>query len=327
MFKALLLKDLIERKISFRPLDSGWIVGKCELCGDYKERAGFKFDGVTIGYNCWNCGKTAKYEELSGEISNTMRYILTRYGVDDSEISNVVNSAFFKKPEETAVITLSQLKDVNTSTPPIKLPANSFRLGEVNDFIDYQTKLVKYLLDRKIDIDKYPFYFCMSERFMNRVIIPFYRNGSLIYWQARSIDPNEKKRYDNSANSRDAVMFNMDKLNHYTDAPLFFTEGVFDAMNLDAVATLGSKLTAAQKVLIDKSVRRKIFVIDKDSNGKHLAESVLNMGYEIAFAPDGAKDINDGVRKYGIIWTVNELMKSIPKNKDDARVKINLICK
>lgn len=326
MFKALLLKDLIQEKISFRPLHTGWSVGKCELCGDYKERAGFKFEDNKVVYNCWNCGKASAYEELSGEISNNMRNILTRYGIDDSEISTVVNSAFFRKEEEKQVITLSSVKEVNTSTPPIKLPANSFRLGGVADFIDYQTKLVKYLMDRKIDIDKFPFYFCMSERMMNRVIIPFYRNGQLIYWQARSILPTEKKRYDNSPNSRDAVMYNMDKLTQYTDLPLFCTEGVFDAMPLDGIATLGSKLTEAQKILLAKSPRRKIFVIDKDKNGRHMAEEVLSLGYEITFAPEGATDVNKSVQRFGIIWTVHELMKNIPKNADDARVKINLNC-
>jgi hypothetical protein len=57
-----------------------------------------------------------------------------------------------------------------------------------------------------------------------------------------------------------------------------------------------------------------------------MAEAVLSLGYQITFAPEGANDVNKSVQRFGIIWTVHELMKNIPKNADDARVKINLNC-
>jgi uncharacterized Zn finger protein len=124
MFKALLMKDLIQERINFRAIHTGWSVGKCELCGDYKERAGFKFEDNKVVFNCWNCGKASVYEEFSGEISNNMRNILTRFGIDDSEISNVVNSAFFRKEEEKQVIIPNKTETV------IDIPKKSIQLAD-----------------------------------------------------------------------------------------------------------------------------------------------------------------------------------------------------
>ena len=327
MFQQTTLQSLIEDRVHFRPISTGWMVGKCQLCNDYKERAGFKFEGGEVVYNCWNCSKGGRYEEFSGKMSGNFRRILAAYGFEDSEVSSVVNSAFFKKPDaEEKTITLAKLTKVNTSTPTIKLPANSFPLGHP-EHIEYQQKLVNYLVQRRIDLNKYPFFFSMDDRFKNRIIIPFYRHGNLIYWQARSIDPSEKKRYDNAPVGRDAVMFNIDKLNGFDRTPLFITEGVFDAMVIDGVSILGSKLNDSKTELLKKSQRRLVFVIDKDKNGEHLAKDILDKGWEIAFAPSGAEDLNQSVQRFGLIWTLRELMKSIPNSTDAALLSVNINCR
>lgn len=322
------LEDLIREKIPFGSSDSrGFYSLKCGVCNDYKVRAGFKFENSSIIYNCWNCSTAAVYEEFSGKISKNFRKILNAYSIEDSDISTVINTAFFNKKEpESKTITLASLVKINTSTPEIKLPPKSFPLGH-DEFIDYQSKLVDYLTSRGIDIMKYKFYFSLEERFKDRIIIPFYRDGKLIFWQARSIDSAEKKRYDNAIVPRTAVMFNMDKLNHYSPGVLFVVEGIFDAMPIDGVAILGSALTEAKIELLKKSNRKLIFVIDKDDNGRHVAEIALKHGWGITFAPDNANDVSNSIQRYGIIWTVNELMKKVCYSKDDAELAINLNCR
>ncbi len=320
------LEDLIREKMPFTSPDSrGFYSHRCQVCNDYKVRAGFKFDGGVVGFNCWNCGSTGRYEEFSGKISNKMRRILNAYDISDNEINDVINSAFFSEKKQEEKITLSSLKKVNTSTPTIKLPEKSFRLG-CAEHLDLQQPIVDYLVGRKIDILKYPFFFSLQERFKNKVIIPFYRSGKLIYWQARSIIPGEKSRYDNAPVGRDAVMFNIDEINHFSKLPLFVVEGVFDAMTLHGVATLGSQLSEAKLELLSKSPRRLIFVIDKDKNGAHVAEKVLERGWEIAFAPDGAEDINKSAQRFGLIWTINEVMKSVVSKGDEAELMIRMRC-
>jgi len=328
VFEKTTIQALVEEHTNFKPIQTGWIVGKCQLCNDYKERAGFKFEDGRVVFNCWNCSKAGSYEEFSGKMSRNFRQILVAHGVDDSEISSTVNTALFfkKKEEDTETITLSKLTKVNVTTPTIKLPDGCLKLGHP-DFIDHQAKLVEYLVERRVNLDRYEFFFSMADRFRDRIIIPYYRNGHLIYWQARSINPREKKRYDNAPAQRDAIMFNMDQLHAFSPAPLFVTEGVFDAMMVDGVALLGSALNEAKGELLSKSGRRLVFVIDRDRNGRHLAESVLARGWEIAFAPAGTEDINDSVRRYGLSWTIYQLMGSIPKDNDRAQLALNLNCK
>lgn len=327
MFEKISVQSLIEDRIPFRPISTGWVVGKCQLpgCNDYKERAGFKFEDGQVIYNCWNCSTASRYEEFSGKMSRKFRTILNTYGLEDSEINTAVHSVLFKKDQESATITLEKLTKVNTQTPTIKLPEKSFPLGH-HEFLDYQEKLVSYLIDRKVDFNKYPFFFSLEPRFKNRIIIPYYRNGNLIYWQARSIDPNEKKRYDNAPAMRDAIMFNMDQLFKFSTAPLFISEGVFDAMMVDGVCLLGSRLNEAKAELLSSSSRRLVFVIDKDSNGKHLAEDVLARGWDITFVRPEVEDINQSVQRFGLSYTIYELIKSIPP-KDKAKFAIAMNCK
>lgn len=327
MIKQQKLEDLILESLILKPTSTGWHVCKCQLCHDYKERGGFKFDGGAVGFSCFNCGKTGKYEEFSGEMSKNMRYILNAHGIEDSEIDVVVNSAFFNKKEESSKITLTSLQKVNTNTPTVKFPPKTFRLGATGEDIDLQQRIVNYLIERQVDLDRYPFYFSLDARMKDRVIIPFYRNGNLIYWQARSIDSSEKKRYDNAIVSRDAIIFNFDQLQSYSPTPLLVCEGVFDAMMFDGVAVLGSKLSDAKLELLSKANRRLVFVIDKDKNGAQFAEAILKCGWEITFAPNGAADINRSVQRFGRSYTARQLIKNIPQDDASARLAISFNCK
>lgn len=325
--QQLKLEDLIRDKIPLTVADSrGFHSLKCQCCNDYKVRAGFKFDQGFVIYNCWNCSAKAVYEEFSGNLSKKFRSILNDFGIDDSDISLVINTTFFFKKPQTEKITLDSLTKINTATPETKLPPKCLPLGH-HEFLDYQEKLISYLIERKVDVLKYPFYFSLEPRFIDRIIIPFYRQGRLIYWQARSINPKEKKRYDNAPVGRDAVMFNFDRLYDYTRGPLLVTEGVFDALMFNGLAILGSSLNEAKIQLLSKSPRRLVFVIDKDRNGRLLAEKVLSLGWDITFCPNGAEDLNKSVQRFGKTWTASQLIKNIPSTPDLAQLAINLNCK
>jgi hypothetical protein len=318
--------SLIETSVPFETISTGWFMGRCMLCNDYKPRAGFKMEGGRIGFNCWNCGKTGMYEEFSGEMTRSFRNILIAHGVDSEEIDSTVNSAFFNEKEPSVISKQSLTKTAPAFAKPISLPKSFIQLDTNSDQL-YQKKLIKYLTDRKVDVKKYPFYFSLEEKLLNRVIIPFYKNGKLIYWQARSIQPDVQPRYVNASVVRDSIMFNADELMKSSDVPLIVTEGVFDAMMVDGVALLGSKLNDTKLEMLRKSRRRLLFAIDKDKNGKKLADFCLEHGFEIVFVPDSATDLNNSVQRFGLSWSVYEMMKSIPKDKDAAQLQIKLNCR
>lgn len=329
MIKQTSLGDVLQRNLHFELVDSrGFHCLKCQVCNDYKVRAGFKIESDVIGYNCWNCGASFRYEEDSGHMSKNARKILSNFGIDETEISSVINSSFFHSEKKTdEKITLKALEKINTQTPTIQLPPLSFKLGEHSDHLDYQLKLVMYLEKRKIDITKYPFFYSLEARYINRIIIPFYRQGKLIYWQGRAVDDSENRRFENAMVPREAVMFNMDELTAYSKAPLFVTEGAFDALIVNGLALAGSKLTPAKLELLSKTKRRLIFVIDKDKNGAALARDVLDRGWEITFVPNGADDINKCAQRFGVAWTIVELFKNIPKTPSETQLAIKMNCK
>ena len=166
MIKQEKLEDLIKEKAFLGSPDArGFYSHKCQVCNDYKVRAGFKFEDGAVIFNCWNCSTGSNYTEFSGRISGKMRQILRAYGIEDSEISRVVNTAFFvKKEEEPTKLSLKSLTKVNTNTPPVKLPPGSFKLGGTEEHLDYQLKLFEYCEKRKIDLDKYQILFSVEPR-------------------------------------------------------------------------------------------------------------------------------------------------------------------
>ena len=314
------LQELIEFKVTLgKQSATGFKAVKCPCCNDYQIRAGWKFDGNDIGYHCFNCSTSARYDSNDGRISKNLRKILHDFGIIDSEISQVIGSSFFNKTIEENV-SLAEIKKINTFTPEVELPANSRRINEDD------IKFVKYLESRKLSIDQYPFYISSQPRYNNRIIIPFYRQSKIIFWQARTID-DIQPRYLNCEVPRAAILFNYDQLFHSANLPLFVVEGVFDALSINGIALAGSGLTEAKIELLKKTRRDLIFVIDQDNNGKKLAEKIINLAMgTITFAPNKL-DINKSVVQNGKLWTIYELLKNKTDDRRQLQLKLNFMTK
>lgn len=322
------IESLIHEKVLLGPVsNTGYHTLKCPCCNDYQRRGGFKFDGGMIYYACFNCGLKPAYEEDSGHMSHKFRKVLNDLGIKNAEIDEIINVVFFKEKkvvDESALITLASLKKPVITEVDVKLPPKSTRLGSTGEHTDYQAKLNKYLNDRCIDPSSYPFFFSIEPKLINRVIIPFYRSKKLIYWQARTI-VDDRPRYRNCEVPKTSILFNVDQLTSWSDLPIFVTEGVFDALPLNGIATLGGALNDEKLELLSKTRRRLIFIIDRDVIGKKVGEIALAKGWDITFAPEGT-DVNRSFQTYGKIWSVYELMKNIPKNKFEANLRLNLNC-
>ena len=309
--KQKLLRDLIEANIHLgRESATGFHSVRCESCHDHTERAGFKFDGETVGYSCFNCGAKFRYEELSGKLGSGARRILESFGLTREQINEVTASSFFNKSNESKEITMEALKpQIKLYTPEIQLPPNSYPLG--SDFADeLQTPLIEYLVNRCIDPLEVNAHFSTNPKFLNRVIIPCMREGRVIFWQARTILKDVKPRYASPSISKEAVLWGYDNLWKNYDQPLFVTEGIFDAACINGAALLGSKLNASKLEVFRRCRRRKIVVVDRDANGGALAELALAEGWEITFVPQGVSDVNQSVQKYGRLLTIWALLKN-----------------
>lgn len=312
---------------------------KCPMCVDYKVRAGFKFDNGDVGYSCFNCHYKARYSDADGNLSNKMRRVLLSCGIPEDEIDKTIASSFIKKISNdkhisdsgNQNITLNTLNSLKLNTPEVPLPPGAILLSTLSVDDPVRVKYEHYINARGLSIEHHNWYIChpinnTNAEFKDRLIIPIMRNGKCIYWQSRSISPLAKKRYINSSATKAAVFHGYDKLNFWSNRPLFVTEGIFDALSLDCICILGSTLSKELIHLFKHTRRRLIFVIDKDKNGKDLATLALENGWEITFTPSNTSDANDSLVKCGKIYTIEWLINSACSGFI-AKTRIILECK
>ncbi len=305
--------DIIQEKVPLGAKNSrGWYDTRCPICHDKKERFGFFHDGIyTSGYD-YNCGAKFKYEEGTGKLSKNAREILEAFGITRDDLT-AIRSAILQAPKEETDIKLDELKKVKLITPEVPLPNKSYPIG-ADHHEELQIPIAEYLEARHIDPLKVQAHFSLDPRYLNRVIIPYLRDGKIIYWQARAILDDVKPRYLNSPIARDAVMYGYDRLYNYDPSPLFVNEGVFDAAVLNGIGICGSSLNTAKIEILRKCGRRLIFVIDRDKTGGELAKQVLENGWELTFVDRRASDANKSVQLFGLPFTVYTLMKNVTRN-------------
>ena len=322
MIKQHSLADIIQSKVNLGPLNSrGFHAVRCQVCSDYQERGAFKFDASSTGFSCWNCGSKFKYEEGSGRLSKNARNILSAFGISANDLTNL-QSALFKKAEEEQEINLPSMKKKTLFTPEVELPQHSYPIGTSgNDEI--QEPLIEYLLKRKIDPVEMKAHFSLDKKYLRRVIIPFFKNGKIIYWQARAID-DVKPRYLNCSAQRDAVIYGYDELYSWKKTPLFVTEGVFDAISLGGICLNGSSLNETKIKLLKASSRRLIFVIDRDKTGNELGKAAIENGWEITFVDERVSDANESVQVFGMPYTVYCLLKNATSKSFSDQMQLQL---
>jgi len=317
------LGDLIRSRVPLGRLsNTGYYEQRCAICNDHSARAGWRIEPDEVFYNCYNCHFRASYEEGTGKFNRWMKELCAANGIMESELQAISATLFFNKGEKTdKEITLEGLKKVNLHTPEVQFPARTMQLG-TDGYDGLQEPLIEYLLGRQMDPLK--FFFSSDPALLRRVIIPYWRDQKLIYWQARSIDRDVKPRYKNCSASKDAIIYGYDRLFTYSEDPLFVTEGAFDAESADGIAILGSSLNAAKTEVLHKTRRRIIFVIDRDENGSDLGDQVLAQGWELTFVDPRAEDVNDSVRKFGKAYTMYTLIKNATTKTNKVQSKLAL---
>ena len=317
------LADIIQSKVPMAAANSrGFHDVDCPMCNDRRQRGGFKFDGDSTGYSCWNCQVRFKYEEGTGKLSGNAREILAAFGITRDDLTEIRSALFTKSVEKD--ITLETITTVKLTTPEVAFPDRTRALLSAGHE-EFQEPLLEYLINRKIDPLKTTFYYSLDPKLLRRVIIPFWRDGKLIYWQARTID-DVKPRFLNCVVAKDAVMYGYDQLHSYEVAPLFVTEGVFNAILVDGMALMGAVLNVAKIEILKRSKRRLIFVRDRDSQGDSLSRQVLENGWEITTVDNRVNDINESVQKFGLPFTALSLLKNArsPSNMLQSSTDLNL---
>lgn len=325
MFEQKTLEDIIREHIPLgRQDNNGWYPLRCQVCNDHSPRGGFNFSDGCTSYNCFNCATKFRYQEGSGNLSRAAKNILESFGIRRDKLREITSAMFLNK-HESEEITLESIKGPRLFTPEVALPDQCYKLLST-DHEDVQEPILNYMLNRNIDPSRVPLMFSLTEKMKDRVIIPYYRDGKVIYWQARHIDNSVKPRYLNCTAKKDAVIYGYDRLYAYEETPLFVTEGVFNAILLNGIAVMSGTLNEARVELLKRSKRRLIFVRDRDKNGDHLAHQAMSHGWEVTTVDGRINDVNDSVTRFGLAYTAYSLMKNIQttENKVSSSINVNL---
>lgn len=318
------IEDLINQNVRFEGRSKGWQHCKCKLCNDYKVRASFAFEDARIKYNCFNCGISPSYTKNSTYIHKEFRDVLNAYGITDDEIDLEIGKNYFNKEQLVLAKKTKELKIVE-----VELPINSYAVTHVDENDMWTVVANEYLASRGLALDDHTWYLSTHLEFRDRLIIPYFKDGKVIYWQARSFDENAKKRYINPNVPIEPILFGYEELHKNTDSPLFIMEGVFDAISVGGISMLGSKLYKQRIDAFTKSRRRKIFVIDKkdkQNNGYKLGIDALKHGWDITFVSGDTRDVNHAVTKWGKLWTIRNLIENA-KSGFEAQVYLETICR
>lgn len=305
------LQELIEERVPLgRESATGFRAVRCAACNDHSERAGFKFGGDETGYSCFNCGRKARHT-AGKRLSRAFREVLAAFGLSDSAMDEVTAGAFFLQEAVPREITLDGLRPkLRLHTPEVALPPHSHPLGApLHD--DLQAPLVEYLHGRGLDPLALQAHFSLDPKYLRHVILPCMRDGRVIFWQARHIDPDARPRYRSPSVDRSAVLWGYDELWRDPDLPLFVNEGILNAASVaGGVALLGSTLNDSKIEVLNRCRRRKVVVVERDANGASLARLALTLGWEVTFPPDGVSDANESLQRYGRLYTTWTLMRN-----------------
>lgn len=278
----------------------------CPICREGKSW-GSKFRCYYIPENnnvyCHNCGSSLTPYQWIREVS----------GMTHEQLVNDYN----KFDGENTGINFNIIEDSSTNTPivPHTLPEECINLFDPIQVQYYKdNNIVKLALDvvekrrlkTALNSPDSLFLSLKDKTHKNRIIIPFKNSdGKIIYYQSRSILPNDEKGRFLSKVKSEKSIFGMEKIDVNYDY-VFIFEGPIDSFfvkNGIAVAGISygkHKFTKTQQIQMDELVLfKKIWVLDNqwiDKTAKDKTLSLLEMNECVFFWPkkyQKYKDLND----------------------------------
>jgi len=301
---------------------SGWMSRNAPCCHhnghspDDRGRGGFKTspDGGA-SYHCFNCGFKASWRpgrNLSFKYKKLLRWLGTP---DDT-----INKLGLQVLRENEGVETAEFK---TSLPTFeegKLPQDAVKISENTNLSKHFIKVVEYMQARELYLEDYPFHWTNNLGFRDRLIIPFYHEGTIVGYTARTTDPDKKPKY--LANEPVDYVFNLDEQTYDKDFVLVF-EGPIDAIYMGGCALLGSEISDGQMLLLNRLNKDVVVVPDRDAAGKKLVEDALGRGWSLSMPEweDDIKDVGDAVLRYGRLYTLYSIVKAIESSPLKNRLR------
>lgn len=291
---------------------SGWTSFNAPCChhnghsADTRQRGGLisNPDGG-VSYHCFNCGFKASWQP-GRNLSHKMRKFLQWIGTPDDIINKVALDVMRENEGVESNTALAQLPSFN----PVPLPEDSVCISDIDGADQLPQSLieiVRYMRERQLFLDDYPFYWCSKLGYRDRLIIPFFYENKIVGWTARTVLADKNPKY--LSEQQPGYVFNLDE-QRPQKIFVIVCEGPIDAIQVEGVALLGSEIKDQQAMLINRLNKDVILVPDKDKAGSKLVDQAIELGWSVSMPnwPEGAKDISDAVKLNGRLWTLHQIV-------------------
>lgn len=298
---------------------SGWLSFNAPCCqhrghsSDTRKRAGIRFDGNGIIYNCFNCKFTTGWQPGS-PFGEKMKTLSRWLGAGEDLIKEMSFEALKTEGNEYQ----PEQYQPKIEFPNKQLPENSMPIRQWLDDYDAATAefldpVIEYVIGRGFDPLDDNFYWSPSPGYVDRLIVPFRWQNRIVGNTARKIKEGKPKYL---SDQHPNFVFNFDKQTS-DQRYVLVVEGPFDALAVDGIALLTNDISEQQSRIINSLGVEIIVIPDQDRSGLQLIKRAAELDWSVAFPTweEDVKDCADAVNKYGKIFVVVDAIKSAQKGK------------
>lgn len=307
---------------------SGWTSFNAPCCihnnenADTRGRGGIIYEGDVISYHCFNCGFKASWQP-GRNLSYKFKKLLEWLNAPDDAITRLALDVM--RYNEGVEVQQHKVELPEFST--IQLPDDAIRLRDIPDYNEnclgfkHYLGVIQYMADRNLNFDDTDYYWSPTLAYRDRLIIPFYYEGRIVGYTARSVNNNKVKYL---TDSQPGFVYGLDE-QRPQKAFTLVCEGPIDALHIEGCALTGSEINDAQALLLNRLGKDIYVVPDRDKAGSKLVEQAIDKGWGVSM-PEWDKsinDISDCVAKHGRLYT----LYSIVAAAETSPLKIRLRAK
>ena len=301
---------------------SGWTSFNAPCCvhnnenADTRGRGGVIYEGDNVSYHCFNCGFKASWQP-GRNLSYKFKKLLEWMNAPDADITKLALDVM-RENEGVEV----QKHSVELPTfGTVHLPEDAVRIADIENFDKHSMSVLEYMAARNLNLDDTDYYWSPQLGYRERLIIPFYYEGRIVGYTARTVGESKPKYL---TDSQPGFVYGLDEQGH-NKVFTILCEGPIDALHIEGCALTGSDIGDAQALLLNRLGKDIYVVPDRDKAGSKLVEQAIDRGWSVSL-PDWDADINDigeCVARHGRLYT----LYSIASAAESSPLKIRLKAK
>ena len=299
---------------------SGWTSFNAPCCvhnnenADTRGRGGVIYEGDLVSYHCFNCGFKASWQP-GRNLSYKFKKLLEWMNAPDADITKLALDVM----RENEGVEVQQHRVEMPTFGTVHLPEDSVRISDIENFDKHSTSVVEYMAARNLNLDDTDYYWSPQLGYRDRIIIPFYYEGRIVGYTARTVGESKPKYL---TDSQPGFVYGLDEQREKKTFTLV-CEGPIDALHIEGCALTGSDIGDAQALLLNKLGKDIYVVPDRDKAGSKLVEQAIDRGWGVSL-PDWDTDINDigeCVQRHGRLYTLYNIVAAAETSPLKIRLK------